>query len=83
VRRFAGTVAERWAKVGGFEENTADKTGADELGWLKIVFSVCGEGFESVESVAESDIKERGGRAGLTEEEGEGWCGWGWCRPSI
>ena len=70
MRRFAGAVAERWASVGGFEEYTADKTGADELEWLKIVFSACGEGFKSVESVAESDMKERGGRAGV---EGDGW----------
>lgn len=68
MRRFAGAVAERWANVGGFEGNTADKTGADELEWLKIVFSACGEGFESVESLAGSDVKERGGRAGATVE---------------
>lgn len=72
VRRLAGAVAERWANDGGFEENTADKTGADELGWLKNIFSACGEGFTSVESVA---IKERRGRAGVVEEEGDGGCG--------
>ena len=69
MRRFTGAVAERWASVGGFEEKTADKTGADELEWLNIVFSACGEGFESAESVVGSDIKERGGRAGVMEEE--------------
>lgn len=68
VRRFAGAVAERWANDGGFEENTADKTGADELEWLKNIFSACGEGLVSVESVAEPGIKERGGRAGVVEE---------------
>lgn len=72
MRRFAGAVAERCAKDRGFEENTADKTGADELEWLNIVFSACDEGFESVESVAGPDIKERGGRAGVIEEEGDG-----------
>lgn len=72
MRRFSGAVAERWASDGGFEENTADKTGADELEWLKIVFSACGEGFGSAESVAGLDIKERGGRAGVVEEEGGG-----------
>ena len=70
MRRFTGAVAERWASVGGFEENTADRTGADELEWLKIVFSACGDGFESVEPLAGSDMKERGGR--VIEEEGDG-----------
>lgn len=83
VRRFTGAVAERWANVGGFGENTADKTGADELEWLKIDFSVCGSGFESDELIAESDTKERGGSDGVTEEEGVGCWGWGWCRPSM
>lgn len=72
MRRFTGAVAERWANVGGFEEKTADKTGADELEWLKIVFSAWGEGFESVELVVGSDMKERGGRAGVIEDEGNG-----------
>lgn len=71
VRRL-GTVAERCANVGGFGENTADKTGADEFEWLNIVFSVCGDGFESEESVAEPDRNERGGRDRMAEEEGEG-----------
>jgi len=42
-----------------------------------MVFSVCGDGFESEESIAESDMNERGGRDGMTEEEGEGCWGWG------
>jgi hypothetical protein len=68
VRRFTGAVAERWASVGGFEEKTADKTGADELEWLKINFSAWGEGFKSADSVSEPDIKERGGRAWVVGE---------------
>lgn len=44
--RLEGAVADRVVSVGGLVEYMVDKAGADELGWVKMVFS--GDGARTV-----------------------------------
>ena len=44
---------------------------------MKVDFSVCGNGFESGELVAESNMKGRGGNDGMTDPEEEQEGSWG------
>lgn len=73
-------MAERWVNVGGLDVNIVESAGADELGWLKRLFSGVEERGPVGSSFADSCAFSNGSGGMKEVAPLEVWC---LCKPSM